>query len=89
MSASPLTRSLVLRGVVWDSGEYDPCTSRHQDGSNHGTACCGVIGAEIDGDMTVGAAANCKLLPVKWESSGSSLFISDSKLLTVLRYMVG
>ncbi len=56
-------------------------------GSNHGTSCAGVIAAEIDGIMTVGAAPGCRLLPIKWESNGSSLFISDSKLLMVLDYL--
>lgn len=56
-------------------------------GSNHGTSCCGVIGGEIDALLTVGAAADSQLLPVQWESSGPSLFISDSKLLTALNYI--
>ena len=56
-------------------------------GSNHGTGCCGVIGGEIDAVLTVGAAASCQLLPIQWESSGPSLFISDSKLLTALNYI--
>jgi len=56
-------------------------------GSNHGTSCNGVIGGEIDSVLTVGAAAGSQLLPIKWESSGSSLFISDSKLLTALNYI--
>lgn len=56
-------------------------------GSNHGTSCCGVIGGEIDAMLTVGAAAGSQLLPIQWESSGPSLFISDSKLLTALNYI--
>ena len=56
-------------------------------GSNHGTSCNGVIGGEIDAVLTVGAAAGSQLLPVQWESSGPSLFISDSKLLTALDYI--
>lgn len=56
-------------------------------GSNHGTSCCGVIGGEIDAVLTVGAAAGSQLLPIQWESSGPSLFISDSKLLTALNYI--
>ncbi|MBE9549527.1 MAG: proprotein convertase P-domain-containing protein [Proteobacteria bacterium] len=59
----------------------------YKTGSNHGTSCCGVIGGETDAVFTVGAAADCQLLPVQWESSGPSLFISDSKLLTVLDYI--
>ena len=55
--------------------------------SNHGTSCCGVIAGEVDAQLTVGAAPGCKLLPVQWESSGPSLFISDSKLITVLDYI--
>ena len=56
-------------------------------GSNHGTSCNGVIGGEIDAVLTVGAAADCQLLPIEWESSGPSLFISDSKMLTALDYI--
>jgi len=59
----------------------------YQSGSNHGTSCCGVIGAEVDAVLTVGAAPGCKLLPIKWESSGASLYISDDKLFTVLDFM--
>jgi subtilisin-like proprotein convertase family protein/subtilisin family serine protease len=56
-------------------------------GANHGTSCAGVIAAETDGALTVGGAPGCRLLPVKWESSGPSLFISDSKMLTVLGWV--
>ena len=56
-------------------------------GSNHGTSCNGVIGGEIDAVLTVGAAADCQLLPIQWESSGPSLFISDTKMLTALNYI--
>lgn len=56
-------------------------------GANHGTSCCGVIGGEVDALQTVGAAPDCQLLPIQWQSSGPSLFISDSKLLTVLDFI--
>ena len=59
----------------------------YKPGANHGTSCAGVIAAEVDALLTVGAAPGCKLLPIQWESSGPSLFISDSKLLTVLNYV--
>jgi subtilisin-like proprotein convertase family protein/subtilisin family serine protease len=59
----------------------------YQSGANHGTSCAGVIAAEVDAEMTVGAAPGCRLLPIKWESSGPSLFISDSKLLSALDYV--
>ena len=59
----------------------------HKPGSNHGTSCAGVIGAEVDAVLTVGAAPGCRLLPIQWESSGPSLFISDSKMLTVLNHI--
>ncbi len=61
--------------------------SMYQAGANHGTACAGVIAGEVDGLLTVGAAPECRLLPIKWQSSGPSLFISDSKMLTVLNYI--
>jgi subtilisin-like proprotein convertase family protein len=59
----------------------------YKPGSNHGTSCAGVIAAEVDAVLTVGVAPGCRLLPIQWESSGSSLFISDSKLLTVLNFL--
>jgi subtilisin-like proprotein convertase family protein len=59
----------------------------YETGSNHGTSCAGVIAAEVDAEATVGAAAGCRLAPIKWESDGSRLFISDSKLSAALRYL--
>ena len=59
----------------------------YKDGYNHGTSCAGVIAAEVDGVLTIGAAPGCRLLPIKWEAQGSSLLISDSKLLTALNYV--
>lgn len=62
-------------------------TRMYQEGSDHGTACAGVIAAEVDSGLTVGAAPGCRLVPIKWESSGSSLFVSDSKLRTAVDYL--
>jgi subtilisin-like proprotein convertase family protein/subtilisin family serine protease len=59
----------------------------YKAGANHGTSCCGVIGGEVDAVLTAGASAGCQLLPIQWESSGPSLFISDSKLVTTLNYL--
>ena len=59
----------------------------YQDGADHGTSCAGVIAAENDGERTVGAAAGSQLLPIKWESQGPSLLISDHKLLLALDYI--
>lgn len=59
----------------------------YESGSNHGTCCAGVAAGEADGVLTVGAAPGCRLLPVKWESDGPSLFISDSKLLQALNWI--
>lgn len=59
----------------------------YKPGSNHGTSCAGVIGGEADAVLTVGAAPGCRLLPIQWESEGPSLFISDSKMMTVLDYL--
>jgi len=55
--------------------------------ANHGTSCCGVVAGEKDSELSVGAAPNCKLLPIKWESEGRSLDIADSKLRDVLDYI--
>jgi len=69
-----------------DSVSANP-QSMYQAGADHGTCCCGVVAAEMDGTLTVGAAPGCSLLPVKWESSGPSLLISDSKMMTVLIFI--
>ncbi len=61
--------------------------SMYQNGSNHGTSCAGVVAGEVDAVTTVGASPAASLLPIKWESSGPSLFISDSKLITALNFM--
>lgn len=62
-------------------------SAMYQQGSNHGTSCSGVIAAEVDAVLTVGAAPGCRLFPIQWQSSGPSLYISDSKMLTVLNYL--
>ncbi|WP_343848068.1 proprotein convertase P-domain-containing protein [Algoriphagus jejuensis] len=59
----------------------------YQFGADHGTRCCGVVAAEVDGLLTVGAAPGCRLLPIKWESSGAGLYVSDSKMMTVLAFI--
>lgn len=70
------------------SGDFDADPAQmYKPGSNHGTSCAGVIGGEVDASQTVGAAPGCRLLPIQWESSGPSLFISDSKLLSILDYI--
>ncbi|MBZ0298232.1 MAG: S8 family serine peptidase, partial [Anaerolineae bacterium] len=66
--------------------DADP-NKMYESGSNHGTSCAGVIAGEVDGVLTVGAAPGCRLLPIKWESDGPSLFISDSKLRTALDFI--
>jgi hypothetical protein len=70
------------------STDIDAVPARmYQVGANHGTSCAGVIASEVDGVLTVGAAPACRLLPVKWESQGPSLLISDSKVRAVLDYV--
>lgn len=59
----------------------------YQLGSDHGTACNGVTGAEVDASLVVGAAPGCRLLPIKWESDDEGLFISDDKFMTVLNFI--
>ncbi|HEX9670931.1 MAG TPA: S8 family serine peptidase [Thermoanaerobaculia bacterium] len=70
------------------AADFDADPARmYQTGANHGTSCAGVIAGEVDALRTVGAAPGCRLLPIKWESTGASLFISDSKLLTALNHL--
>jgi subtilisin-like proprotein convertase family protein len=73
---------------LFSRGDFgaDPA-KMYQPGADHGTSCAGVIAGEIDASLTVGAAPGCRLLPIKWESDGPSLFISDSKLLTALNFV--
>lgn len=75
------SRLITSRAIDAEPGQM------YKSGSNHGTSCCGVIAGEVDGTLTVGAAPGCRLLPIQWESSGPSLFISDSKLMTVLEFI--
>ncbi len=74
------------RLVTRDAPDADPA-KMYQPGANHGTACAGVVAAQVDAALTVGAAPRCRLLPIKWESSGPSLAISDSKFLAALTFM--
>jgi subtilisin family serine protease len=74
--------------TLFRRGDFGAVPSKmYEAGSNHGTSCAGVIAAEVDAEATVGAAAGCRLAPIKWESDGPSLFISDSKLHTALTYL--
>ncbi len=72
--------------VTAESLGVDP-DKMYQTGANHGTACAGVIAGEVDGEVTVGAAPGCRLLPIKWPSSGPSLFIGDFRLRKMLDYV--
>lgn len=59
----------------------------YQSGSNHGTSCAGVAAGEADGVLTVGAAPGCRLLPIKWESDDTALYVTDSKLRKALDWI--
>jgi subtilisin-like proprotein convertase family protein/subtilisin family serine protease len=73
--------------LVTDGSPAADPARMYQPGADHGTACAGVIGGEVDAALTVGAAPGCRLLPIKWESNGPSLLISDSKFRTALDFM--
>lgn len=73
---------LVTRGDI----DANPA-QMFEPGADHGTACAGVVAAEVDATLTVGAAPGCRLLPIKWQSQNGGLFISDSKLLKALNYL--
>lgn len=77
------TGSRLVRDVDIDASP----ARMYQSGADHGTSCAGVIAAEVDAALTVGGAPGCRLFPIKWESDGPFLLISDSKLLTVLDYL--
>ncbi|MDP4565280.1 S8 family serine peptidase [Bacillus safensis] len=62
----------------------------YSDGNNHGTSCAGVAAAEVDAELTVGAAPGCRLFPIKWESASEdnrALTIGDDHLMTALKYI--
>jgi phosphatidylserine/phosphatidylglycerophosphate/cardiolipin synthase-like enzyme/subtilisin family serine protease len=63
------------------AGMYEP-------GANHGTSCAGVIAAETDQALTVGAAPDCRLFPIKWQlASNGGLMIGDSRLMKTLEVL--
>lgn len=69
-------------------GDVDALAARmYTPSANHGTSCAGVVAGEVDARLTVGAAPGCRLLPIKWPSSGSSLFIGDTRLIRALNYL--
>jgi subtilisin-like proprotein convertase family protein len=76
------------RLITSDDIDADP-DEMYKQGSNHGTSCAGVAAGEVDASLVVGAAPGCRLLPVQWESSGPSLYISSSRMLKVLDYLAG
>jgi subtilisin-like proprotein convertase family protein len=59
----------------------------YQTGADHGTCCCGVVAAEVDAKLAVGAAPGCRLLPIKWESDDTGLFVDDDKMMKVLDFI--
>ncbi len=73
----------LVRNVDIDA---DP-NEMYQQEANHGTSCAGVIAGEADAVLTVGAAPGCRLFPIKWQSEGGWLHISDSKLRSVLDFV--
>ncbi len=74
--------SLITR----DSVGANP-NNMYQNGADHGTCCCGVVAAEVDGSLTVGAAPGVRLLPIKWESDDYGLYITDGRMMTVLSFI--
>src|SRR5690606_29175489 len=45
--------------------------------NNHGTACAGVAAAQVNAQLTVGAAPDCRLLPIRFPSEGSGFNFDD------------
>ena len=78
--------------VVWKkftrSTDPSACPKRmYSPGNDHGTACCGVAAAELDGQLTVGAAPGCKLLPIKALAHEGYLYFDDADLIDVIDFM--
>jgi len=63
--------------------------SMYVSGDDHGTSCAGVIAAELDGVLTVGAAPDCRILPVKWHvvRPEGYLAIDDGRMRQALRFV--
>lgn len=74
--------TLVTRGSAGANPQL-----MYQAGADHGTNCCGVVAAEVDGVLTVGAAPGVRLLPIKWASDDYGLYITDSRMMTVLNFI--
>lgn len=74
------------RLISVDDFDADP-NEMYKAGADHGTSCAGVVAGEIDAQRIVGAAPGCRLLPIQWESSGPSLFVSSSRMLKALNYI--
>ena len=74
--------TLVTRGSAGANSQL-----MYQANADHGTNCCGVVAAEVDGVLTVGAAPGVRLLPIKWASDDFGLYITDSRMMTVLNFI--
>ncbi len=74
--------TLVTRGSAGANPQL-----MYQADADHGTCCCGVVAAEVDGVLTVGAAPGVRLLPIKWASDAFGLYITDSRMMTVLNFI--
>jgi subtilisin family serine protease len=59
----------------------------YQSEVNHGTYCAGVAAAEFDQILTVGAAPNCRLLPVRWPSQGDEMLVRTSSFKDALIFV--
>ena len=69
-------------------GDFDAQPDKmYQLGANHGTSVAGVVAGEVDATFTVGAAPGCRMLPIKWESNGPNLNLSESKLMTAINFL--
>lgn len=72
----PNSRQIRLNGSNFGSG--DPNDPSPQGNGNHGNACAGVIAASMDNNEGIaGIAPNCKIMPLRWDSSTDETGMAD------------
>jgi len=85
-----LHEDLAANMVVGSGYNFYNNTPGAYDDGNHGTACSGIIAALGNNILGVsGVAPNCKIIPVKWLSSGGSGNYTGAINSTIYAYQQG